>query len=139
MHLTLAFLGEVSKDEVKSIIKAMKASVTEPFIITLAELGKFSSRGEMLYWYGVKASEALTSLQRKLIQELKKEQLSPDEKAFKPHITLARRCKMKEGFTEIAFCDALTSMVMRVNKISLMESERINGKLIYSEITAVDF
>ncbi|MPN39367.1 hypothetical protein SDC9_186895 [bioreactor metagenome] len=42
----------------------------------------------------------------------------------------------KEGFDRAAFSKSLPQMSMTVNKISLMKSERIEGRLTYTEIYA---
>lgn len=134
MHLTLAFLGEVSSKRVPELLQAMNeaAAESQAFQMKLEGFGKFRSRGENLYWYGVQNNSALIHLQQRLIASLKANDFHPDEKTFKPHITLGRRCVMKKEFDEKAFAELQKAADMRVDSISLMLSEHKNGKLVYS-------
>ncbi|HEX3022272.1 MAG TPA: RNA 2',3'-cyclic phosphodiesterase [Lachnospiraceae bacterium] len=137
LHLTLAFLGEVSKEEVTTIVDVMKHSVIPSFPLTISEFGKFRIQRESLYWCGVKMTEPLANLQSKLLYGLKNARFAPDDKPFKAHITLGRRCRMKDSFSENEFQNSLPEMVMQVEKISLMKSERVNGILTYSDLADV--
>ncbi|HEX3021299.1 MAG TPA: RNA 2',3'-cyclic phosphodiesterase, partial [Lachnospiraceae bacterium] len=137
LHLTLAFLGEVSKEEVTTIVDVMEHSVIPAFTLTISEFGKFRIQRESLYWCGVRMTESLKNLQGKLLYGLKIARFAPDDKPYKPHITLGRRCKMKESFSENDFQNSLPEMVMQVEKISLMKSERVKGILTYTEVVAV--
>lgn len=51
---------------------------------------------------------------------------------FKPHITLGRRVRFYNSIEKNILLDE--PLETKVNSISLMKSERINGKLIYMEI-----
>lgn len=133
LHLTLAFLGEVHEKRIKKIRNAFGKINNKPFPITVSDFGSFMIRGEKLYWRGIEENKELEGLQQQLVSELKNEGFNLDEKLFKPHITLGRRCKMRKEFSQEAFSNNLTPVSMVVSRISLMESERIKGKLIYTE------
>lgn len=137
LHLTLAFLGEVPENQIKKIGKIMEHAAGKSFLLELEKLGKFQGRGEALYWVGAARSRELLSLQGRLIRNLKAEGFSPDEKPFKPHITLARRCRMKDTFSEAKVTEELPETSLYVQRISLMKSERVNGKLVYTELLLV--
>jgi 2'-5' RNA ligase len=55
-----------------------------------------------------------------------------DDKKFSPHITLGREILLKDN----SVWDFKINAAEKVNKISLMKSERINGKLVYTEVFA---
>ena len=139
MHLTLAFLGEVAANRVQEIMEIITqvAMQCTSFEIKLGGLGKFGNRGECLYWWGIEENEALAKLQYSLAKSLRENGYSVDDKPFKPHITLARRCIMKPNITEKAFSEQMAPMSMKVTEISLMKSEHIEGKLIYSNLGEV--
>ena len=127
LHLTLAFLGEVKSPE--QICRAMKQAAGEPFRLTLGTGGSFGD----LYWVGLKESPELTDYVKDLRAKLQEEKIWFDPKAFKPHITIVRKAR-HEGKVQIR----LRKASFPVTKISLMESARKDGKLIYTEMYAVD-
>lgn len=136
MHLTLAFLGEVSSDRVSELLRILNESIAgqESFSIRLEGIGHFPTREEKLYWCGIRENEALNRLQHTLITNLQQNGFAVDAKKFKPHITIARRCIMKDGFVETRFAERMEPVSMRVNAISLMQSETKNGILTYTDL-----
>ena len=139
MHLTLAFLGEVPFERIQDIVEVMKQVVLHQtaFEIEIGGLGKFIRQGEALYWCGIKENVALAKLQHELVTKLKAKDVWVDEKPFKPHITLARRCTVKNTMNEEAFSANIVPMLMKVTQISLMESKQIEGKLTYRSLEEV--
>lgn len=134
LHLTLAFIGEVPNSVYKKTCAVMDVMRSEAFELTFDRFGSFSQQDGALYWLGAQKNPALLSLQNELVQALKKNLVPVDEKAFKPHITLGRRMVMEEGFSEAAFEREIVPVRQRVNSISLMKSERVNGRLVYTEV-----
>lgn len=134
LHLTLAFIGEVPNSTYKKICAVMDVMRSEAFELTFDRFGRFSQQDGALYWIGAQKNPALLSLQRELVLALKKNQIPVDEKPFKPHITLGRRMVMEESFSGEAFEREIVSVKQYVNSISLMKSERVNGKLVYTEV-----
>ncbi len=70
----------------------------------------------------------MLALQRKLSDELIAAGLSLERRRYTPHITLGRRIKIDVSPWPI------TPFGERVNKIELMKSERIDGRLTYTTI-----
>lgn len=138
LHLTLVFIGEMPLSKVNDIKSAMDKSVKENFNLDISNFGKFKRGEESLYWCGCEKEKRLMNLQRDLCNNLKEAKISFDVKPFKPHITLGRRCIMKSGFSEEEFKNNIPKMSMNADKISLMKSERIDGKMVYTEIYGVD-
>lgn len=139
LHLTLAFLGEVSPIRVHDIMKVMNQAAMgiDSFEIEVGGLGKFIKYEELLYWCGVRENETLTKLQHRLIQELKAYEFSVDDKPFRPHITLVRRCRMNSNFDENEFAKKISPIFMEVTTINLMKSEHKEGKLTYTRLGEV--
>lgn len=128
LHITLAFIGEVSN--ASSALKAVKSVSFEPFELALSKAGNFGS----LYWLGVNGGKSahgsgIYALAEKVRASLKLCGVSFDPKPFKPHITLAREVEFHAPFDAV-----VPQASMRVERISLMKSERINGRLVYSEL-----
>lgn len=139
LHLTVAFLGEVSSNRIQDIMKVINQSVMgrEAFEIEVGGLGKFINQGELLYWCGIRENETLEKLQHTLIRGLKAYKFSVDDKPFRPHITLGRRCRMNSNFDEKEFAKKISPICMKVTTINLMKSEHIEGKLIYTNLGKV--
>lgn len=91
LHLTLRFIGDVdlrTADEVACALGDVRAA---PFEITLAEIGAFSRRGRVeTLWMGATPHEPLLALHRKIDRTVVRCGLSPEGRAFHPHVTLAR-------------------------------------------------
>ena len=139
LHLTVAFLGEVSSNRLQDIRKIINQTAfgIDVFEIEIGGLGKFINQGEFLYWCGIRENETLDKLQQSLIQGLKANEFSVDDKPFKPHITLGRRCRMNSNFDEKEFAKMIVPIRMKVTTINLMKSEYRDGSLTYSSIGEV--
>lgn len=125
LHLTLAFIGETGAVQAaKDALDELKAA---PFPLTLSGAGRFGD----LYWAGIRASKPLGDLAASVQDALRRRGFDIEKRPFKPHITLARRV-VAEGLPEIALPDAS----MTVSRVSLMRSDRIGGRLVYTEIYA---
>lgn len=134
LHLTLAFIGEVPDTSYKKVCAVMDVLKSEPFTLTFSEFGKFSREDEKLYWLGARRCDALLDLQKQLVDALWANQIPVDLKPFKPHITLGRRMRMADDFSEKEFADQIVPVIQKVKSISLMKSERVDGKLTYTPL-----
>ena len=123
LHLTLAFIGEYSN--VGNVIKAMDGVNAEEFSLTLSGSGKFGS----LYWIGIKKEPTLDVLVKSLRGSLANSEIPFDRKPFSPHITIGREI-VSDSYIRLV----PRAVKMRVNTVSLMKSERINGKLTYTRV-----
>lgn len=123
LHLTLAFLGEVESPE--GILRAMDRINAAPIRLDLGEGGSFGD----LYWVGFKESPELKDYVKRLRVQLKKDGIWFDSKAFRPHITILRKARHTEKLQLHTRKETFTA-----SKVSLMKSERIEGKLTYTEI-----
>lgn len=139
LHLTLAFLGEISKERIPDIEDAMSKACKgyTPSAIMIKGFGKFIMRGEILYWRGMECSEPVLQMQRRLVTELREHGFSIEDRRFTPHITMGRRCKMKKTFLESDYEKGLQAAEMTVTAISLMKSERINGRMVYTSLFSI--
>jgi RNA 2',3'-cyclic 3'-phosphodiesterase len=93
LHLTLKFLGETRR----SALDAISAAITEvcsrhaPLQFEIGGIGAFPRpERPSVVWAGVSPAEPLTALAAELDAHLKPLGFPPEQRAFHPHVTLAR-------------------------------------------------
>jgi RNA 2',3'-cyclic 3'-phosphodiesterase len=138
LHLTLVFLGELSSEKADAVKSAMNRVSGEPFRLSLSGFGKFKRNGRDIHWAGVDKSEALLSIQKQLSFELEKSGFQLENREYSPHLTLGREISLMDPSKNIYESLPAERQEMTVSRLSLMKSERINGKLAYSEIYGKD-
>ncbi len=137
LHLTLAFLGETSK--LTEARQAMNKVNSKAFQLAIEGLGKFPRGAADIYWAGVPKSPELIALHSSLCRELSLAGFSLEQRAYQPHLTLGREVVLREDFKEAAFPLPIPRLSMEARRMSLMRSERMNGRLVYTEIAAKQF
>ena len=134
LHLTLAFIGEVSPDRSGPLLQIAETFKVTPFELRLQGLGRFRRDGGDILWVGIEESKSLSSIYNKLNSHITDAGFHIEKRKFTPHLTLARGARLRPEF-DLSACSAhLNPIVTEVKKISLMKSERINGRLTYTEI-----
>lgn len=136
-HLTLAFLGEVPANRLREVRAAMDTVALGPFMVEPGKLGVFGSRGEALYWVGVRECGnpgALGRIHEVLVKALSARGFYVDQKPFKPHITLARRVQAEAPLDREALAAGLSNFHADVTQICLMKSERTSGGMMYTKL-----
>lgn len=126
VHLTIAFLGEVDPLEIEKLTDIMKSIRFAPFDIEINNLGTF---GKSLWFCSVKQSQNLENVHTSLNTLLRDNNFPTDNRPYKPHITIARNLILKDQQFKL-----FEPIKERVTALSLMESNRINGKLTYIEL-----
>ena len=135
-HLTLAFLGETPSGRVSAVRRAMEAVLFQPFDLHFQKFGWFHRPGGDLYWLGADRCPPLMDMQAKLCEALRREGFRLEDRPFQPHLTLGRQVRFSDGFDRTKFEKSLPDCSARVDRISLMKSERIQGALTYTEIAS---
>jgi len=138
LHLTLAFLGETPEEKVPSLLKIIDKTINDvqtlPFEVSFTHTGCFTHSHKELWWIG--ADETCQGLGRlraihgELIKRLTDAGFSVDKRPFNPHITLGREVKHLRPIT--LNCNEIK---VKVDRLSLMKSEHIGGKLTYTELS----
>ena len=136
-HLTLVFLGEVPPSGVKRVTAAMDACKFDPIPIAIGEPGRFCRDGGDIFWRAVHAPAALAALQKALTVQLRKAGFAPEDRAFRPHLTLARQAVLLNGRKLSEFSASMPELRHTVTSMTLMRSDRVNGKLIYTPMYRV--
>jgi len=126
LHLTLAFIGDVSLKKIDKIKAILETVTFEPFDVSIERLGTFS-RGT-LWWAGLRKDESLMLLQHEVEHKLALCGLEMDERKYSPHVTLGR-----EVVTDVAPWE-IEPFGETVSKVDLMKSERVGGRLTYTAI-----
>lgn len=125
LHLTLAFIGETERvAEIKAAVDAVKF---EPFVIRTGKLGCFNGRSRVL-WLGIEGEDKVKTIAQQLRRNLDKCGIDYAKGKFSPHITLVRQP------SEVPLEVEVESESMTVSEISVMNSERINGRLVYTAL-----
>ena len=125
MHITLAFIGEVA--DVTEIEEALDEVEFRSFELKLEGFGRFGS----LYWAGLAEQPLLEQLVKNIRRALDDHGIAYDRKKFKAHITVARKVQATHPIRV-----RIPKAGMKVTGFSLMKSERIRGKLKYTEISS---
>jgi 2'-5' RNA ligase len=134
LHLTLRFIGEVDRHLAGDIHAALGAVHQPGFEIALSGIGAFDRRGwPDAVWAGVSPHEPLKALHKKVDAALTRVGVAPDQRAFLPHVTLAR-LKRSSGTVGNLLEDAggLTSPPFRVDHFGLFESMLTPDGAVYS-------
>lgn len=129
LHITLAFLGEVDRASLKSVIEAAARVDFSPFDIAVGGAGKFGN----IVWLGVGGDE-IKPLAAHLRASLDKSGIYYDRKPFSPHLTLCREAEFQPGCDAESFNAAVRSFDKRVVSFDLMESTRVDGRLVYKKL-----
>ncbi len=94
LHLTLLFLGEVAAEAVPPLAAGLGAAFARcpPLDLRLGDGGTFPpGRPARVAWIGVEAPEELAALQADVTQAaIAAIGFVPEERAYTPHVTLAR-------------------------------------------------
>ena len=130
-HLTLAFIGEADPEKVTAALRPLAGKA---FTLRTGKLGWFKGKGGSVAFVRCEESAPLMALQKEVRRLLKEAGIPVDEKPFRAHLTLGREVVPFPDFDEAAFSASIPQMETAVGKVSLMSSERINGKLIYREV-----
>ena len=125
LHLTLAFIGET--DRVDDIKAAVKEVVFEPFEIKTGRLGCFNGRSKVI-WLGIDGEKKLKAITAELRKNLDIRGIDYAKGRFQPHITLVRQP------SDMPLDIDIESANMTVREISVMKSERISGRLVYTAL-----
>ena len=132
LHLTLVFLGELR--EAGKVREAMEEIRTSPFPLEIRGLGRFQRDGGDLYWAGIEPSLPLQNLYLELKNALAGKGIAVEDRPYRPHLTLARQAVEKPETPFYTLKNRLEPVKTKAAAVSLMKSERIEGRLVYTEL-----
>lgn len=134
LHLTIAFLGEIPPAKIGKIKACMDSVSFSPFELTLSGIGRFKRTGGDIYWYGIDRCTTLNKIHEQLCSNLRNSGFEIEDRKFSPHLTLGRQVIPDNKFNINEFSKSAPILSTHVDGFSLMKSERINGKLTYTEL-----
>jgi 2'-5' RNA ligase len=134
LHLTVRFIGEVDRHQAGDIHAALGSVRHAPFELSLDGMGSFDRRGVAgAVWVGVTPREEIKALHRKVDTALTRVGLPPDDRAFLPHITIARLNRNSGPIDNLLEeSGGLTSPAFTVDSFTLFESELTSDAAVYS-------
>ena len=121
-HITLRFLGEQPLPLIRRIAGMPFAEGQEAFLYRIGGIGRFRRNKGDILWAGVSRGEdQLAALKKSLDESLSAIGFSPEERPYRPHITLARDVGWEQGgYDRIGELGA--SIQETAEGITLMES-----------------
>jgi len=91
LHLTLRFIGDITEADAEDAHDALLRVRAPAFDLALAGVGHFATGDELrVLWAGVAKSPELQQLQRNIDSALTRMGFPPEERRWRPHVTLAR-------------------------------------------------
>lgn len=136
LHITLRFIGEVDRHQAEDIAAALGSLYAPPPELRLNGVGSFEKSGHPnALWAGVSPAAPLEALHRKINQSLLRVGISPEARAYLPHITMARMGRTSgplDGF--LAVNAHLSSPSFRCEHAILYESQMGHGGSQYHPI-----
>ena len=148
VHLTLKFLGYVDEAKVPALVQALTRACEGfvPLEVALSGLGVFPSPSRpRVAWVGLSGGvEKLLRLQEGVEKVLSPFGFPREERAFTPHLTIAR---LREGvapqearaFGEAFLRASPESVSFKVEGISLMKSQLTPTGALYTRLAFIPF
>jgi len=136
LHLTLRFIGEVDRHVGEDIAAALGAVSHPDVTLKLDGIGCFDRRGRIdTIWAGVTPHDPIRSLHGAVTRALQRVGIAPEERAFVPHITLARFSRGREPPAELPIQRLWPAPVeARFDHFLLYESELGSAGPTYSVV-----
>jgi 2'-5' RNA ligase len=142
MHLTLKFLGDVDEELVSDVVEAVRAGASGVPGFTIesdGRLGAFPSpaRARVL-WLGIEPVDALFDLHAGIDRELARAGFPPDERRYRPHVTLGRlRAAPPAGLAELLRRLEAPRGAVRVDEVLVMKSMLRPDGAVHETLAAV--
>ncbi len=156
VHLTLAFLGELTDERLAAAIQASEVAAQKatPFVYRLKGLGVFGSLQQpRVIWMGVEDQPSgriqgspLQRLHSILTKELELRSFEVEKRPFSPHLTLARikqplSPSEQQSLQRLLHSKhaAVTSLPYQVHHLSVMKSELSRTGARYTSLREFTF
>ncbi len=137
LHLTVRFIGEVDLSLLSEIKAAITAAAGEikPFDLYTAGLGYFPRKNRVILWTGVKGDiTSLRQLYAGVEKHLVRIGIPQEDRGYTPHLTLGREIVLNSSVEAIEGELRFETKSIIVQRLSLMDSCREDGKLVYRPI-----
>ncbi|ERJ12915.1 RNA 2',3'-cyclic phosphodiesterase [Haloplasma contractile] len=134
-HLTLRFIGDTDEKGIDHLCDLIDHVSKEfgPFSIRLSDIGSFNKGRKEIVWVGVGDGVIeLEQLVNCIEAQIESFGFPRERRKYRPHITIARQVEFKE-LTVLNQVPVYKEEI-KVDTISLMQSHRKNGKLVYTPL-----
>lgn len=104
LHLTLRFLGDVTQEDLDKIRTSVLSveRTQKAFEVTAKGLAAFpDSRRPRVLWIGLEPAKPLTALHSACQAALTTAGIAPEERPFRPHLTLGRLKRQEPGLASL--------------------------------------
>jgi 2'-5' RNA ligase len=152
IHLTLRFLGDTTPAQQRRLIDGLSAAAHDwsPFALSTGRLGCFPTcRAPRVFWQGIEGDlDALSVLQAGVERLVQGVGFAAEERAFSPHLTLARarresaRPALQEtgrALTTLAAEPQPPAISFTVNHIVYFQSDLRAGGSVYTPLAVILF
>jgi 2'-5' RNA ligase len=148
IHITIAFLGDVSVANLEPIKKILQteAGRSAPFSLTVGGLGAFPSISRpRVIWVGVQAPLELGALQTRVEAELSRLGYTREEREFSAHLTLGRLARTAESQDARRISETLASVKVgnlgeaHIAALHLYRSDLQPGGSVYTKLFSAPF
>lgn len=125
-HITLQFLGSTTETQFECVVARLRELHAPPVPVQLEDLGFFDRAG--IFFVDVALSPELLMLQQQVTTSIKPCGFAPEERPYRPHITLAR----SKGRRRNTGLDALKAKIRHQPKFGQFIAEEI---FLYESLT----
>ena len=136
LHVTVRFLGEQTRETIERVKQALIPVCFEPFEVELSYAGAFPNMEcpRVLWLSGNRGKNELMALAESVNAAIDAIGLPHEERAFKPHLTLARADGMPLPGQLLKAMENVPSLVWRCDGFDLIRSRLTPQGAIYSKI-----
>ncbi|MDP3098061.1 MAG: RNA 2',3'-cyclic phosphodiesterase [Syntrophales bacterium] len=146
IHLTLKFFGDVPENAVANIsaVAGRAAAAVGPFELAIGGTGVFPDMSRpRVVWLGMNGEVArLVTFQQGLEKALREIGFPPEERPFRPHLTLGR-IKSPKGLTGLAEAlekeNTVTAGRFTASGLSLFQSDLTPRGAVYTRLAGYPF
>lgn len=136
LHLTLVYIGKTCDSELKNIRKKLSEIKIQKFNYMTNKIKYFKkSNNQKIVYLGVDKTDEMLNLYNQVVDKLNELDYHFLHEKLTPHITLGRKVILREyENVRSIYCNPLN---LKAIKISIMESKRVEDKLVYEELYKV--
>ena len=134
-HLTIKYIGEIYNGEYEEITNCLDdvCSNISPFSIKIGDISFFNKRMTNIVWVGVtEGKDILKNIFRKVEKEIVSSGFHPELRKYRPHVTIGKKVIFSNGTYTNGL--PLFNEKIKVTKLTLMESSRVDGVLTYTPL-----
>ena len=137
LHLTLRFLGEISRSQVETVCLAVRCAAArlDVFSIRFSGTGCFPSlRRPKVFWIGITEATDLIRLFEAIEEELSSAGFPREIRPFSPHLTIgrARVDRKSPGLTDALTTAGFEPASFLVTHVTVMKSDLKKSGAVYT-------